>query len=713
MKHKRTNRLHNSTAAIISYSLAVSGLTAQTSLENEKPETAATETLPTTVVTGTAAGSTILYQTESSTAALFSDTPLIETPFSVSVYNQDLIEDQRAFSLPEVLENDPSVALQMPGGFYGFQNLALRGFRVDNFNGYRVDGLPVIQTVAPLIDDKARVEVLKGPAALRYGFMPPGGAINLVTKQPTPEFSTSLSTDVNTFGNFYSQLYVSDTISSDKFGYRLVLGGEEFDSFYDNAGGNRLFGSLSGMWNATENLRVWGNVSIRELERNGYYGPMITANGNVLDTGVKTNIMQDWARIEQDVFEASTGFELRFDDSWKLMGSVNYQDSERFAELSYPYSVQENGDFTDGAFLNDKPSTWESWGVHTHVEGEFETGILKHDIVVGGQYRTYESYTDRSFPDVGPNNAFNLQDLPKPALGRVRSFDFEYEELGLFLTDTIELNEKWSVLLGARYGRYENTYPTDPASDDTVSEWSPTLALMYEPVKDVHTYATYTRGLQDGGFARRAAANRFEPLGVQESEQLELGVKTEMFDGRLAAELAVFQIEQDLAVLDASRIEALNGLQRHRGVELSLRGKITDNWQAGFATMLLDAEQVDTSVSASEGQRPQYVPEYQVNLWSVLEIPQVPGLALTGGVRFVDKQYLDQGGQFATDNYTVVDIGARYKFHTDNADWTVRLNIQNALDERYYESGEFYPGDAGYLSYGAPVSATLSLQVDF
>ncbi|RYD18548.1 MAG: TonB-dependent siderophore receptor [Verrucomicrobiaceae bacterium] len=716
MKRKHTNLFRTPGAIVISLGFATSGLLAQNTpaAEQEKKEEEGTTHLPSMVVVG-AQASPISYQVEASTSALFAETPLIETPFSISVYGEELIEDQRAFTLKQVLENDPSVALQMPGGFYGTQNLSIRGFRVDNFNGYRVDGLPIIQTVNPFLDDKERVELLKGPAALRFGFMSPGGAINLVRKRPTEDFSTSISADVNTFGNFYSQVDVGDSSSDGKFGYRLVLADEEYDNFYDNAGGERRMGSLTLEWKPTEAVDIWASISGQKSDINGYYGPMISQFGNVLNTGHKTNIMQDWAHNEQEILDTAIGADFKFNEDWKLRTSFNYQDTSRDSALTYPYSVQNNGDFKEGALLTPDPFEWTSWGVHAHVEGHIETGILKHTVVVGGEYRYYDTGGSRSFPDVTPvdNNAFNLQPRPKPVPGAITVFDFEYDESAFFLTDTVEFTDQWSALLGARYGKYENTNPTDPASDDSVNQWSPSAALMYEPAKGVHTYVSYTRGMQDGGFARRTAANAWQPLGVQESEQWEIGVKSELLDGRLAGELAFFQIEQDLAILDAAGVDGFHGLERHRGVELSVRGKVTDELTLGLATMLLDADQTDTGDPATDGQRAQYVPEYQVNLWSVLEIPQVPGLALTAGARFVDKQYLDQTGAFATDAYSVVDLGARYKFQAANADWTVRLRVENVLDERYFESGEYYPGDAGYLAYGAPVGATLSLQVDF
>ncbi len=715
MKHQTKQRYPRLSTFIASCVLAISDGLAQTAPKPEESKPEAATTLPEVVVT---AESPVRYQERSSSAALFTDTPLIETPFSVSVYNQALMEDQRAFTLKEVLRNDPSIATQMPGGYYGVQNFSMRGFRVDNFNGYRIDGLPMIQTISPVLDDKARVELLKGPAALRFGFMPPGGAINLGRKRPTPEFSASLQFDVDTFGSLYSQLDASDTLAGGKFGYRLVLAADEFDSFYDNAGGDRQMGSLFAQWKPVDEVTFWSSISSQTMTRNGYYGPMITTNGQVLDTGRRTNIMQNWARNDQDLFDVSFGVDIDFNENWKLRASYNYQDTKRYSQITAPYGVMDNGDFTDGALLTRGAVEWQSWGAHVHVEGSFNTGFLEHQLVVGTQYRTYDSYGQRSFPDVGASNAYNLADLPIPTGGPWRTIGGGYSEWGFFATDTVKFDEHWSVLVGGRFGRFDNTYPQDPDSDDTVDSFSPTAALMFSPVKGVHSYFTYTRGMQDGGTARAAAANRFQPLGMQRSEQFELGVKTEWFGGRLSGELALFQIDQDLAVIDpASGIDKFSGLQRHRGLELALRGKITDSLQAGFATMFLDAEQVDTGFAQFDGRRPQYVPEYQVNLWAQLDIPQVPGLSLTANARFVDKQFLDQGQRFATDIYTVVDVGARYRFSTPHADWTIRLGIQNLLDERYYESGETFDlGTAwggGAVAYGAPVSAVFSVQVEF
>ncbi|MDQ8188889.1 TonB-dependent siderophore receptor [Roseibacillus persicicus] len=677
-------------------------------------------TLPTTIVqaerltdsngmaTDSLADAIFPHHNTASSSALFAETPLIETPFSVGVYNETLMEDQRAFTLREVLENDSSTSLYSSGGYFGTQNFGLRGFQVGNFTGYRTDGLPTLNLAAPYLDDKASVEVLKGPAALQFGFMPPGGAINMTRKRPTEDFSTSLQFEIDTFGRTYSQIDISDTVANGQFGYRLVLAGEDYESFYDNADGTRFMGSLFTEWNPSEAVTVWSSLSGQTLERNGYYGPIISGDGStVFDLGRDMNIMQDWARNEHEIFEAAIGADFFFQDDWKLKTAFNYQTTDRDSQLTYPYGVDNDGNYTDGAYLTDGLFEWDAYGAHAHIEGSFRTGFLEHELVFGAQYRSFETDGARFFPDMGANNVYNQVDHPIPTAPFYIPIQFEYEEVGVFLTDTIDFGKGWSALLGGRFSHYDNHYPTDPASDDTESAFSPTVALMFEPAEGVHTYVTYTRALQDGGFANRTANNAWEPLGIQESEQFEVGVKARSRDGRFSGELALFQIEQDVALINDNNIDAFDGTQRHRGVELALRGQLTNELQAGISATLLDAELTST------GNRPELVPEYQVNLWSTLEVPAVPGLAFTANARFTGGQYLDEAESFSTDAYAVVDLGARYKWSTPHADYTLRANIENLLDESYYESGEFYPGDAGYLAYGEPLSANFSLQIDF
>lgn len=152
-----------------------------------------------------------------SSAALFGEKPLLDTPFSVSVVGQNTIEEQRAFTTAEVLKNVPSVYVAFPGSSYGYYDtFGIRGFDSHNWYSYRVDGMAFANQGENPIENKESVEVLKGAAALRYGFAPPGGVINYTRKKPTEQPYYAASVDVNTFGRTLGQVDLGGHFDQEK-----------------------------------------------------------------------------------------------------------------------------------------------------------------------------------------------------------------------------------------------------------------------------------------------------------------------------------------------------------------------------------------------------------------------------------------------------------------------------------------------------------------
>ncbi|MDF1826399.1 MAG: TonB-dependent siderophore receptor [Verrucomicrobiales bacterium] len=687
------------------------------------------------------------YGDTSSSTALFGSTPLIETPFSVGVIDQEMIQERRAFSAEEALLYEPSVTRPYGGGFYNRADFSIRGFAPDTLQSYRIDGLPLINMAEPAIDDKERIEVLKGPAGLRFGFVPPGGAINYVRKRPTEELSRSISTDVDTFGGIYSQIDISDTLSTGggntsvssaknpwgknasakspvegggTLGYRFVIAGDNFDSYYDNAGGDRLHGSAFLEWKPNDDVSIWTSISGQNRERNGYGGILVSGTGTVFDTGVDSNLMQRWGHNRQESLDFAVGADIQLDDGWMIRTSTSYGEVDRSGYQSWPGPVIDTGDFADFEWLIGTQS-WEYWSHHTHLEGELYTGPLKHEFVVGGEYRyigSSRSPEPRGSNLIGINNVYNLQDLPPLGSDPQGSvLNYEDTEFSFFATDTVELTDWLSVLGGVRYAEIESKY-LDPVTGAVSSSYhesvlSPTAAVMFEPAEDVHAYVSYTQGMTMGGTAPLMAVNALENMPPIESSQIEVGVKAELLDDRLYGEFAYFNIEQDLEYLNDDRVYTQDGLRVHEGFEFQLRGQLTDSLQAGVSAMILDADQKDTGDPFLNGRIPDNVPEYKATAWLDWEVPQVPGLALSLNTVFVGERFADSYEQFAMDEYFLINAGARYRFETVDKDWTLRLYLENLSDERYFYAGSFIPGYNGQLEYGAPVSATFSVQVDF
>ncbi len=691
---------------------------------------------------------------ETSTA-LFGQTPLIETPFSVGVIGQGIIQERRAFTAEDALLYEPSITLPYSGGSYSRADFSIRGFEPDQLQSYRIDGLPYVSSAEIPIDDKERIEVLKGPAGLRFGFVPPGGAINYIRKRPTPQVYRSVSTDIDTFGSFYSQIDVSDTLSlggtpayspsgkspwsknppakapiqaGPTLGYRLVIAGDEFDDFYKNAGGDRVFGSLFLEWKPNEDISVWTSLSGQNRERRNYGGVIVDFDGAILDTGVRTNTAQPWSHSRQEYLDFAIGADIRLDDSWMLRTSTSYGDVARSGYQSFPVgSTGIRGIFAEADFLFGT-QTWETWSHHTHLEGEFHTGPLKHEVVIGGEYRSTKQSRPgfppggQAFSLIGFNDAFALQTFPLVSADPQGSAPYhEYTEASFFATDVVEFNDWLSVLGGVRYSELQaGLLPPGSPAPYSESVVSPTVAVMVEPVENLHGYVSYTRGMTQGGTAPLPALNVGEQLPPVESSQIEAGFKAELVEGRLYGEFSYFQIEQDLEYINGANLYVQDGLRVHEGFEFLLHGQVSETLRAGVSAMILDAVQENTGNPLLNGRTPPNVPDYKATAWVEWEVPRIEGLALSLNTVLVGDRSADNVGQVSMDSYCLLNAGARYRFQTDSGkQWTLRAYVENLTDERYFKVGQYgpspFPGllPIGQLDYGAPVNATFSVQVEF
>lgn len=185
-------------------------------------ESAAEAALPTVVVTATAGGGTAEdgYRARQSGVAGFSDQDLLDTPLSVKVLPSQLLANLKIDTIAGIDRLDASVgsAAANPGWFSA---PTIRGFTLDNNSNYRYNGLTMINQQATALENKERVEILKGPSALQAGFSAPGGIIQYVTKRPTAADSTALHLSANEFGNYKVHADLSRRSADGRHGLRV------------------------------------------------------------------------------------------------------------------------------------------------------------------------------------------------------------------------------------------------------------------------------------------------------------------------------------------------------------------------------------------------------------------------------------------------------------------------------------------------------------
>ena len=232
-------------------------------LAGAAPVTQAAETeLPALTVTGEDRSG---YQASSAVVGGFEAAPLLDAPASIAVINEDLIKDQQARLLSEVLKNDASVGESYaPVGYY--ENFTVRGFSLNAASSYRINGRSITGEQNVGLENKQQVELLKGLNGLQSGVSEPGGLINYVTKRPTDVRSVTVSTDDR--GSGYVATDVGGWFGSEQqFGLRANLAHEDIHSYVEHTNGQRDFASLAFDWNISPDALLLLDVEYQTKEQ--------------------------------------------------------------------------------------------------------------------------------------------------------------------------------------------------------------------------------------------------------------------------------------------------------------------------------------------------------------------------------------------------------------------------------------------------------------
>jgi iron complex outermembrane receptor protein len=266
------------------------------------------------------------------------------------------------------------------------------------------------------------------------------------------------------------------------------------------------------------------------------------------------------------------------------------------------------------------------------------------------------------------------------------------------------LGEKWQAMLGVRGSDYESVGTNTRYKADTIN---PSLALMYKPITNVSIYGSYIEGVEESGQAPANRANNGEILAPAVSEQKEAGVKAEVGHGILL-QAAYFDIKRASTTVDSANRFVLNGMAQYRGVELSASGEVTPQLSLIGSAMFMDAKQLNAANAATFGKVPDNTPERTASLFAEYRLQNVPGLALSAGVNYVDKRPVNNENQAFVDDYAVLSLGARYATRIAGKLTTVQAVLDNATNNDYWSTA-----GNGLLGVGAPIALKLAAKVEF
>jgi iron complex outermembrane receptor protein len=638
------------------------------------------------------------YDDTSSTAARV-ELPILETPQSVFVINSELIADQQAFRLDQVLQNDSSV--QKANNFLGaYSSYQIRGFLLSNSTNYLRSGRSFFHLASPPVEVLERVEVLKGPSSVLYGALAPGGIINMVPKSPTDFAQTSVKATVGSFDLYHFHVdhggpltsdgsirYRVNAVYEDSGSYRVFADGTDFET-------QRLVLSAALEWDISSRTSFVLNGDFTEDNRPQDIG-LINLTGDFSRQDYNLIISQPWSRYDSDVWNVFGEVTHEFTDNIKLRAGASFQS---FMRDRYDNQVRglpnSAGDIGIRARRRINRSDYTT--LYADLISEFQTGAVEHQLLVGVDRTDVgndNNETARNFNFV--TNIFDPQVIPDPMIVTRPEKDLGFEDrFGITVHDVISIGDHWRLMLGARYDRFD---AAQSSPDGTVvfaqeaENITPRVGLVYLPAPSLSLYASYSQNFEPNSPVGPEFDNAGEILDPTIGEQIEVGVKWEALGGKLLTTGALFTIDRkDAPFADpATNTVVQRGLQRHKGGELSIVGLVNDNITLSGSATYLDAEFIETDDPSLIGNTPAGVPEFALSLTGEYEIIEGPlrGLAFQGGVFYESDREVDDANTFRLEAYTRIDAGIKYVQDRGEgrARFVYRLTAQNLTDIEYFK----------------------------
>lgn len=655
----------------------------------------------------------------------FADAPLLQTPASVTVIAQKDMQDLQIRNLSDAVKLDASINDSYNAVGYAEQ-FTIRGFKLDTNSSYRKDGVAIPGDTQIPLENKERIEVLKGLAGLQAGVAAPGGVIDFIVKRPTSAPLRTVTVETRERGTLYGAIDLGGRLEDTRFGYRINVAAERLRSYIKGADGNRKFISGAFDWQISPQALLQLDADYQDKAQATAPGFQLL-NNTTLPTGISADAMlnkQPWTHpVETVTSNLGLRFQYAFNDDWHAILSANQHSFKRDDYTAYPYGCSpegwmpvfcSNGDFSVWDFRS-LGETKKPLSAQAMIQGKFATGSLRHEFTVGVSYFNRKDHAGKYvYKEVGISNIYRPAIVaPSPAsTGPVRLVRDDKEN-AVFVQDIISLAPNWKLHGGLRHidvDGYQYVLKADKEIRAKHDFLLPNVSLVYTPLDNVSMYAAYSQGMEHGGTASIDENNANEELTPSRSKQIELGVKMDVTpDFMLAASL--FQIRKGLEYVNAENYFVRNGQAQHRGLELSAQGKATANLSLGASVTALNSQQSGTGNTDLDGKRVPNVPAFKAAVHADYAVQQVAGLSVNGSWEYAGKKAFEYNNTTFVPSYHVFNLGAAWATRIAGKTAVLRAAVNNVTDKFYWR--DVTPEAGGYLFPGASRTFKLSAQFDF
>lgn len=644
---------------------------------------------------------------------------LLETPASVEIIDKEAIDIKGDFSgLSAVTRATGFASSASPGN--GGTATSVRGFSGHSSVVYTYDGTRLYigaGTVSFPADTWTveRVEVLRGPGSVINGVGAIGATVNYVPKKPNLE---AISSEVDlTLGsnNLQRIAFGSGGGLTETMGYRFDVVNHNSDGYVDRADEERTAVAGSLLFQPSDDFSAILSIDYADTDAAPYWGtPLVDGkvpgeirrnNYNVRDGLVEYK--DTWPRLH---------IEWQISDNVRLRNDTYYMEVERRWRNVESYDYNAVTGQVDRSFYLEILHEQEQLGNRSDLLFNFDIGGMNNNLSVGAEF----NQMDFSHINNSPYEGETSVDLENPDPGywaegvqnpTTRDYDTETFQYALFIDDVLQINDQWSVVAGVRYdeidyeridlARSNGQSAGEIDTDLDGTSWR--LGAVYMFAENSSLYAQYSTAV-DGIQSILSATNA--SLDLAEGEQIEVGIKQELMDGRLQYTLAIYDITKSDLLSEEFGVTRQVGEQSSRGIEMEVFWLPLDNLSVDFNVAFTEPEYeefINGGVDYS-GNTPRGVPEETANLWLTWEVND--SWSVAGGARYVGERYLNDANSAELPDYTVWDSTIMWSV---NEDLSLTLRGKNLTDTDDYVLAPY----GGQWILGDGRTGELSLNYQF
>lgn len=656
----------------------------------------------------------------------------------LNVVPRSLIEDQQSREIGDALKFVSSVT---PGDGVTDSNddVFIRGFQrhAIYIDGFRLSDSTGVKQLPANVE---RIDIVKGPSTLLYGQAEPGGVVNVVRKRP--EDSTFISAELGggSAGRRFANLDMNGQLPGPgDIDVRLILADDAQDELAEISDAHRQLIAGSIKWEVSPDTIIDMGYEYQQASQKWDRNFLIFTAYEDLFPGATLEASAEQARpdftTEYALFDAAITH--YFSADWHLRAKYVWHDEDRLGIRTTSEGLLMNGMFFKREELgNDyavlvlggqvaiplvfypQSPEWlvrlgklrsvydeQAFETENHVslnlEGSFTTAGLTHHLTLGADWHQqdlYKQYTIEArnvFPNlVLPEPEFvallpQLAEVmfdPSQPLGELEYKELRllYNDYGIYLQDSIELNDQWVANIGTRYtitaGDYTDITEWVFTELETYKHFSSQFGLVYKPVDNHSLYFNYSEAMRANYHLDEVGPQLADP---ELSDQIEIGVKSLLFNGRLLSTIGIYDINKrniiDVRIIEGYRTLLQSHEQQVRGIDMDFTWQVSRQFDLVGAFSLSDPQIIS---GENRGNQPALAAEQTASVFGSYRWQN--GLSFNGGYKYVSKRFAEDANAFWLGEYTTFDLGMAYTFTAFGSDAKAQLSVNNALDERYY-----------------------------